>query len=327
MNFFSKYENEKTESNFFSKYEAKDEPRRDLERPELVSIVDNKTIRPDYKTTDVIDLYTSKQKTPTLTSDVKSSDVFQQRQTFFDIEQKAKEEAEFKTRDRLVQSEKETLTGNIFGKKKLGDKLLGNTAENITKKMQDSKIVSAASAGMTKSVRGINEFANIIINKMPPTWFDTGIEKDIKGGLDEFFRVNDEVLGEVSNKYTENYLKDSNNFEKYALGAIDTFTQMIPTITATVASGGASLGAMIPFAASAAGSYKLEAQDRGMTEKQATNYGLIAGFLEGLTEYIPFGYATKIFGKGASAIIKKGLKAALPIFGWNTLKGITSNKI
>lgn len=213
------------------------------------------------------------------------------------------------------------------------------------------KTIKAVEAGAVGIGRGANNFAKIIFNdltksvpsipgmeanlkkqaelKSTATAFGSFLPNELEKSINAFFDRNDKVLGDIIKEKGESYMAGSTNAEQYFFGAITAATQMIPTIAASLATGGASLFSMIPFMATAAGNYYGDAKEKGMAENEAIKYGLSAGMLEGITEFIPFHYGFKLLTGPAKGMIKtlakQGTAKAIKTYGVTALKGYITN--
>ena len=263
----------------------------------------------------------------------------------------AQAEADAKKEGQIVQGSS-SFASKLFNKPKLGDSLVdSNTTKKYTDYLNKGKLPSAVASGMTRFVRGTNEFASMILDNLKYTTDapiqsggqynlskmtstskkETGLSKiiptSIKEATEDFYEASDKTLREIADKYTENYMNDSSTFETYAYQAVDAFVQMIPTITTSLATGGVGLAAkltgMAPFFASAAGNYKFEAVEKGIADPNS--YGLAAGMLETIPEMLSLGVAMK-FLKGTAAkvtgkaITEAAAKTVLKVGAKNLIK-------
>lgn len=210
-----------------------------------------------------------------------------------------------------------------------------------------AKLGAAVMSGVNAIGRGANNFAGMVFNDLTssgdtslaalgqslfkaenkPTAFGRILPNKTEQAVKSYFERVDESYSKRMNSLAQKYMTGSSAAEGYLYGAVSAFTAMIPTVATAFATGGASLASMTPFMAQAAGNYYGEAKARGMSDDEATKYGLTAGILEGLTEMIPFQYGFKLLKGGTKNIAKYGIKQAVKTYSTTALKGVVTNML
>lgn len=146
--------------------------------------------------------------------------------------------------------------------------------------------------------------------------------------------------------FTREATEGASKAQEFVGRGISSTVNMMPTIAATLMTGGGSAAAtpidymtksiipgltkgsiktffsqlkdMVPFMSQAAGQYAREAENEGKSLEQQILYGTYGGLTEGITEMIPFEHLKNIIGIGDDVLkqeVKKGAKETLKRFG------------